>query len=293
MDAEGRIHNSPRPAVKVKEGGGQEDEGQAGDGQKIRAAGADSENNGQNTNTNTKKASIDRPKDTASDAASNTPVDVRTDSNAKVPAAEEYLSEAELEAALEQERQEHPPFFIWTDTDGRVRSEFIPQGAVAGGQENNADSETVFYDHILIPPQRVASAVRQSGCCAAFRQQAKPLRAAGSSTIFRHIQQNSPFPARSGLSPAWYFYNAENTDAFTLTLRIRSTDVDAALIAVDDDFVPLHYLERMQEQTIPANWHRQAYRESVIRIEDPDVRGYILFFRGAVPEDSSLEVEWF
>ena len=95
------------------------------------------------------------------------------------------------------------------------------------------------------------------------------------------------------MSPAWYFYNAENTDAFTLTLRIRSTDVDAALIAVDDDFVPLHYLERMQEQTIPANWHRQAYRESVIRIEDPDVRGYILFFRGAVPEDSSLEVEWF
>jgi len=242
MDAEGRIHNSPRP-------------------EKSKAADIETASAEHNVeNLNSEDAGV-------------------------------YLTEEELNKKLDKDRKDHQPFYTWTDERGIVHNQLIPQVNASVQDE----SEQIFYDYTFIPPFRVSDAIRKSACCTQFSAAFVELRNTHDTTLLTDIERRLRFPTRKGDSPAFYFRYPTETSPLRLselTLKIRGTDVAAALIVVDQQYKPLYFIPELKVQYHPESWKSNAFYETLISVRDNNIGGYILYFLDQVPASTHLEVEW-
>jgi len=209
MDAEGRIHNSPKAEQK---------------------AGSD-------------KPAAEQKESSPPSAEKN-----HEHSEEHEPPAG-YLTESELKRALEKEKQDNPPFYIWTDAQGIIHNEWIPV-VDQNSPANTEESPPVFYDHTLLPPLRVNAEIRQSACCDGFESAFNDLNEAHNPLVLRYIHRKPPFPARQGQRPAWYFrHPLPPAKDYILRLTLHgSSGQDAALVVVDKALKPLHFIPRLATQ---------------------------------------------
>lgn len=209
-------------------------------------------------------------------------------------AEDTYLTEDEFAAEQERLRREQPPFYTWIDAEGRLRYETIPQPSDEA-QAAAEDADVQVSDHTLLPDWRVADAVRTSGCCQLYQAYFQERLQAFKPVLFSRADLSAPLLTRNGERPAWYFRLAEQRRGDVdpvLRLRLRDTDAPLALIALDADLKPLHFIPQVERQLTEATWKAVAFYESLISIADPDVKAFILYFPAGAPARANLEVEY-
>ncbi len=218
-----------------------------------------------------------------------------TEKTSQSPAEHEegarYLSEDELQEKLRQEQQAHKPFYIWVDEQGVVHNQETPQGEEPGEKD---DARDILTDHTLIPPLRVSAAIRNAGCCQEYRKAFHVSTGSYEPLLLQRAQAGIPFRTSSGNRPAWYFTfrNYPASGAATLTLKLRRTTDRLSLIALGENLKPLYYLPEVRFQLQAETWAYEAYRESVITIQDQALRAVILYFPDGAPNAATAEVEW-
>ncbi len=208
-------------------------------------------------------------------------------------AEDTYLTEDEFAAVQERVRREQPPFYTWIDAEGRLRYETIPQPSEEA--QAAAADDVLVSDHTLLPGWRVSDAVRNSGCCglyqAYFQEELKPFKP----VLFSRVDLSAPLRTQTGERPAWYFRLPEispDAEDPVLRLRLRDTDAPLALIALDAQLQPLHFIPQVERQLTEATWKAVAFYESLISIADKDVQAFILYFPAGAPARANLEVEY-
>lgn len=209
---------------------------------------------------------------------------------------DDFLTEEELQEKLTKEKADNPPFFTWIDAQGRLQSQEIPQVDI----EVEELTQLQAADHSLLPPLRVATEIRDAGCCAQYSHLFKEMISEYDSVVFSQPQMSVPFKTRSGGKPAWYFrLTGDNGVARrTLKLYLRGTDkpeegaAPAALIALNKQLQPLYFIPQLITQRYLSTWRSEAYRESLISILDAEVSAFIIYFPESVPSSASLQVEW-
>lgn len=249
IDAQGRIHNTPKPTVE-------------------KPAAASSTDQVSKAESDHQTVEPPRPSST-------------------------YLTEEEFKLEQERQARESPPFFTWIDAEGRLRNEPIPQGSSA--TETDVQAEDAWYDHTLLPGWRVSAAVRESGCCDSYRGHFRERLQAGKSVLFNRVFLSAPLITREGERPAWYFridLDKRTDPESVLRLRLRDTDAPMALIALDAELKPLHFIPQLQRHRVEATWKAVAFYESLISIADKDVRAFILYFPAGAQDRANLEVEY-
>ncbi|UZK03663.1 hypothetical protein [Venatoribacter cucullus] len=235
---------------------------------------------------NTLKSDADRKKNDRSKAGENErPSSSSSDDN--------YLTEDEFAAEQERLQREQPPFYTWIDAEGRLRYETIPQPSEEA--QAAAADDVLVSDHTLLPGWRVSDAVRNSGCCglyqAYFQEELKPFKP----VLFSRVDLSAPLRTQTGERPAWYFRLSElspDAEDPVLRLRLRDTDAPLALIALDAQLQPLHFIPQVERQLTDATWKAVAFYESLISIADKDVQAFILYFPAGAPARANLEVEY-
>lgn len=205
---------------------------------------------------------------------------------------DEFLSEEELQQQLDKDRQERPPFFTWTDGQGQLRSQPIPQVDVDVQEFDN----TELTDHTLLRSLRMAN-TDSVDCCSQYQAYFKSRLVEGKSIVFNRPQLNQNFPTQRGMAAAWYVQVPKNTkiDANnlpTLSIKVRHTEHPLALIALDEHYQPLHFIAKLKSQYFPENWRRVAYTESLISQADAAVAAFIVYFPVSVPDATTVELKW-
>ena len=242
VDAQGRIHNTPKPASGNESGGGQKSPA----------------------------------------------VSAKTTGEFS-----EFLPEEDFDAEQKRQREEAPPFFTWIDAEGRLRNEIVP----AGDSAAVVAQEISPSDHTLLPPLRVPASVREAGCCGIYRPYFREHLIPYKSVLFSRPELSLPLATRSGDRPAWYWtvpavLSSASAEGSLLQLRLRGSDAPMALIALDEQFLPLHFIPSLVVQHTEATWKSVAFQESLIRVPDRDVRAFILYFPEGTHSDANLQVEW-
>ncbi len=231
------------------------------------------------------------PKPANSDQATTDPDAQKPVKSAPENSTTDYLTEDEFAAEQERQRQERPPFFTWIDAEGRLRNETVPQVDVVVSDS----AEMNVTDHTLLPPLRVSDAVRDSGCCGRYRGYFRELLQPYKPVLFSRPELAMPLATKAGDRPAWYWQVPAwpvSDDHPVLQLRLRGEQVPMALIALDEQWLPLHFIPRLVVQSRDATWKSVAYEETLISVADPAVRAFILYFPQSVGGKATLEVEW-
>lgn len=221
--------------------------------------------------------------------------DASKKSTKKAPQPQEvFLTEEALEEQQLKDRQERPAFYTWTDGQGQLRSEFIPEGS---NETTAADDDLDVTDYTLLASFRMPER-EQIACCdefkSRFKQQLEPLK----SLVLRRPQQAELMPTKAGLKPAWYVIaptkssNLTAEDFPVLSLKVRDTSAPLSMIVLDQNYQPLHYLADMRSQLQPETWRSVAYYESLISIADNSAYAFIFYFAESVTNTSTIEVKW-
>lgn len=202
-----------------------------------------------------------------------------------------YLSEDELQKKLQQERQQHKPFYVWVDEQGVVHNQETLQGTAS---DKETDDQEVLTDHTLIPPLRVSAAIRNAGCCQEYRNAFHVSSSRYEPLLLQRAEAGIPFRTSSGQRPAWYFTlrNFPASGEAMLSLRLRRSTDRLALIALGENLKPLYYLPEVRFQLQAETWSHEAYREAVISVQDKALRAVILYFPDGTSNAATAEVEW-
>lgn len=204
---------------------------------------------------------------------------------------QEYLTEDGLKQQTQKDQQERPPFFTWLDGQGNLRSEIIPQVDI-----EVEEAQQKVTDHALLESLRMPNA-ESIECCESFasrfKQQLQPLK---SLVLIRPLLADS-MPTMHGNKPAWYVTvpkvkTNEQGNFPVLSLKVRGTEAAMAMIVLDRQFKPLHYLSKLHTQRQPETWRSVAYDESLISMIDEDVYALIIYFIDPVDNQASLELKW-
>lgn len=204
---------------------------------------------------------------------------------------DEFLTEEELEKKLKQEQEEHPPFFTWTDGQGQLRSQPIPQVEAPTTRLDNFD----ITDYTLLRSFRIGAADSMN-CCAQFAKRfGKPL-VERKSLVLNYPDLNRNFPTRDGLASAWYVklpMQVPNPDNFpVLSIKIRHSEQPVSLIGLAQDYSLLHFLPTMRSQYVAETWRSIAYNETLISFADAAVAAIILYFPEPVVDATTIELKW-
>lgn len=205
-----------------------------------------------------------------------------------------YLTEEALKEQQEQDRKERPPFYTWTDGQGQLRSEVIPDGQA---ETSESSAEAAVTDHTLLPSLRLPGR-ENIACCSEFQSRFKKRLEPLKSILFSRPQQAELMPTKSGLQPAWYVkapnyqLDWQGEHFPVLSVRVRGNEQPLSMIVLDAHYRPLHYLENMHSQLQPETWHSVAYHESLISIADESAYAFIFYFATPATHTTSIEVKW-
>lgn len=211
---------------------------------------------------------------------------------ATTDAPQGFLSEEEFEKQQAKDNAERPAFFTWIDGQGRLESQPI---AAPKEVDTQALGNEQITNHQLLPSERLTNLPEPAACCAQYRAQFKPLLAFKAQSI-RNPQLSTPLRTEQGGVPAWYWsvanFHLGEQKLPELTLRLWHSQAPMGLLALDENYLPLYYLERLQVKNHPQTWRSLALQESVIAVADAQVRYFIVFFPEGAKDNAQIELEW-
>ena len=221
-----------------------------------------------------------------------TPLKTTKEPEPAIENADSYLTEAEVEHKLQQDKADHQPFYTWTDGQGQLRSQLIPEAE----EEAGALDELAVSDYTLLRATRYVHAAAVP-CCTQFQLRFQSHLSSARSLVLRDPALQRNFPREQGLASAWYVnlpapqdYSADSYPL--LSIKVRHTDQPLALIALDKHYQVLHYLAQMRSQYVGETWRSIAYYETLISQADTEVAALIVYFPEAVNEATTVELKW-
>ncbi|WP_419810767.1 DUF4124 domain-containing protein [Bacterioplanoides sp.] len=241
-----------------------------------------------------KSAQKTPPVSTSASASSG---EVQADQN---PVTDNFLTEEEFEKKTEQYESDNPPFYTFVDETGRLRSQPIIDSDIV--VEDTFTPQT--FDHILAPPFRVSKAMGAQ-CCQRYRNYFKEKVPPAKVVNFDGFLNVIPLVTRTGANKAWYVALDRSVNATTLFIDLgltfrgtntRSTNTAVsdpiAFIAVNRQFQALHFVPNLIRTGHEESWAGASFERSELRIEDPQVAGFVVYFPQPPADSVSMDVEW-
>lgn len=203
-----------------------------------------------------------------------------------------YLSEQQFQQKKQQYEAENPPFYTYVDETGRVRNQVIVDQEI-----DVLPVAPQSYDHILAPPFRVGLAMSDD-CCQRYRNYFFAPLPAHKAVVFSGFLNSVPLSTRAGPRQAWYVSLESGADLVDVALRLRGLPVgsgqepEVAVIVTDEKFRALYFIPQLSLLEKEESWAEAGFYHSLLRIEDPSVAAFIVYFPANPAEGVSLEVEW-